>query len=221
MDRLANLIDVLSSKGVVLVAVSKTKSTDQILELYNQGQRDFGENRVQELVEKYVCLPQDIRWHQIGHLQKNKVKLIVPFVHLIHSVDSREILEQIQKHAAQEDKILQILLQVKIAKEETKFGLSYSDALKIIIDLQDEQYCPNILLKGLMGMASFSDDQAQVRKEFSDLKSFFDDIKQRFFVSSCAFDTLSMGMSGDYAIAITEGSTMVRLGSLLFGSREV
>lgn len=196
---------------VSLVAVSKIKPVEDINALYQLGQRDFGENYVQELVEKEAALPKDIRWHFIGHLQSNKVKYIAPFVHLIHGVDSLKLLKEISKQAAKNSRTIDCLLQVHIAQEETKFGMDESE-LKEVFAAVDT--LTHIRLCGLMGMASFSDDQDKVRAEFAALKNLFDR-----FAGSADWKILSMGMSGDYAMAIEEGSTMVRIGSLLFGAR--
>lgn len=207
-----------SQKGVTLVAVSKTKPIDAIQQMYDQGQRVFGENRVQELEEKYLALPKDIQWHLIGHLQKNKVKYIAPFVSMIHSVDSLELLEIINKEAVKSDRIISVLLQYYIAKEDTKFGLSEAEGLALL-DLLEEKPLTNIKICGVMGMASFSDDKALVRSEFQNLKNIFNQLKNKYFATDDAFKEVSMGMSGDYELAIEEGSTMVRIGSALFGSR--
>lgn len=206
----------LKEKNVTLVAVSKTKSVEEILELYHLGQRDFGENYVQELVEKYQQLPKDIRWHFIGHLQSNKVKLIAPFVHLIHSVDSEKLLKEINKEAKKNNRIIDCLLEVFIAKEETKFGLDNHELQTLAMHYMDNTDDKNICIKGLMGMASFTNDKEAVRKEFAFLKSLFDKLK----TTNSELQTISMGMSADYKIAIEEGSNMVRIGSLLFGKRE-
>ncbi len=208
----------LKNNGVTLVAVSKTKPASDILELYTQGQRDFGENYVQELVDKAAQLPADIRWHFIGHLQSNKVKFIAPFVHLVHGVDSLKLLQEINKQALKQGKVIDCLLQVFIAREETKFGLDESELEEVMAYLSKDQPLKNIRIRGFMGMASFSDNPVQVRAEFRQLKNFYDQYKSD---SSPAFriDTLSMGMSGDYKIAMEEGGNMVRIGSLLFGER--
>ncbi len=205
-------------QGVTLVAVSKTKPIEAIQQMYDQGQRVFGENRVQELEEKYRALPKDIQWHLIGHLQKNKVKYIAPFVSMIHSVDSLELLEIINKEAAKADRIISVLLQFYIAKEDTKFGLSEAEGLALLDQLV-EKPLTNIKICGIMGMASFSDDKALVRSEFQNLKNIFAQLKNKYFAADDAFKEVSMGMSGDYELAIEEGSTMVRIGSALFGSR--
>lgn len=211
----------LKEKKVTLIAVSKTKPVEDILELYHLGQRDFGENYVQELVEKYDQLPKDIRWHFIGHLQSNKVKQIAPFVSLIHSVDSEKLLKEINKEAKKNNRIIDCLLQVYIAKEETKFGLNEEELKGLITRISDTDstnFSKSICIKGLMGMASFTDDKEVVRKEFGYLKSLFNKYSA-FTIRYSPFTILSMGMSADYEIAIEEGSNMVRIGSLLFGKR--
>ena len=206
-----------------LVAVSKTKPVEDILELYDLGQRDFGENYVQELVGKYEQLPKDIRWHYIGHLQSNKVKYIAPFIHLIHGVDSLGTLKEINKQALKNNRLINCLLQVYIAKEETKFGLD-SDELHELIRYFDKLSTPienslsSLKIIGLMGMASFSNNMYLVRTEFKYLKDLFDNCTQPQ-TSNIKLQTLSMGMSADYKIALEEGSNMVRIGSLLFGER--
>lgn len=208
------LIKDLAAKDVLLVAVSKTKPVADILELYELGHRDFGENYVQELVEKQAQLPKDIRWHFIGHLQSNKVKYIAPFVHLIHGVDSLKLLKEINKQAAKNNRITDVLLQMHIAKEETKFGLDESELNTLMKD-PEVGGMQNVRIRGLMGMASFSDDISLVRNEFRHLKMIFDKVA----IGNDQFNILSMGMSGDYQVAMEEGSTMVRIGSLLFGAR--
>ena len=195
-----------------LVAVSKIKPVEDIQALYNLGQRDFGENYVQELVDKEARLPKDICWHFIGHLQSNKVKYIAPFVHLIHGVDSFNLLKEINKQAAKNNRIISCLLQVHIAQEETKFGFDLQELENATNQLHELK---NVYVKGLMGMASFSDDEQKVRSEFKQLKLVFDSLS----INHSAFSILSMGMSGDYKWAIEEGSNMVRIGSLLFGAR--
>ncbi len=209
----------LSSKKVSLVAVSKTKSSKEILELYDLGQRDFGENYVQELTDKYEELPKDIRWHYIGHLQSNKVKFIAPFVHLIHSVDSLKLLKEINKQGIKNNRVIDCLLQVHIAREETKFGLDESELDELITNnFTTSSNYPNVGVRGLMGMASFTDDVEKVNSEFLLLKSLFEKYSKHTSVNF-QFSILSMGMSADYKIAIEEGSNMVRIGSLLFGER--
>lgn len=208
----------LDSKGVSLVAVSKTKPVEDILELYNLGHRDFGENYVQELAEKAEALPKDIRWHFIGHLQSNKVKYIAPFVHLIHGVDSLKLLLEINKQAAKNNRIISCLLQVYIAKEETKFGLDETELEDLWRSTLINQFS-NIQITGLMGMASFTDDKNLIRNEFKSLKSIFEKYSLPQTLN-LKLQTLSMGMSSDYQIAVEEGSNMVRIGSLLFGERQ-
>ena len=203
---------------VTLVAVSKTRPAADVLEALNFGQLDFGENRVQELVAKKDELPQRIHWHQIGTLQKNKVKYISSFVHLIHAVDNEELLNTIQKEAQKAGRVIDCLLQVHIANEETKFGFEPSDITDFLSRFDQAEF-PNVLLRGLMGMATNTDDESAVRQEFRGLKILFDDLKSAFAAKLPQFDILSMGMSSDYKIAIEEGSTMVRIGSAIFGSR--
>lgn len=212
------ILNDLKPYNATLIAVSKTKPNEAIQKLYDLGQRHFGENKVQELVEKHERLPKDIAWHQIGHLQKNKVKYIAPFVELVHAVDSLALLETIEKEAAKNDRVIKILLQVKIAQEDTKYGLD-KDSLNRILELNSANTFKNISIVGLMGMASFTEDHTQVSSEFALLKQYFDDSKDKYFKESNQYNTISMGMSGDYKIALQEGSTMVRIGSLLFGSR--
>lgn len=207
----------LDGKKVVLVAVSKTKPAEEIQELYELGHRDFGENYVQELVEKQEKLPNDIHWHFIGHLQSNKVKYIAPFISLIQSVDSVKLLKEINKQAAKNDRIIDVLLQMHIAQEETKFGLDEKELQDLVTSSLAE--LQNVKIIGLMGMASFTENTEQVRKEFQYLKSVFDKYKDNQ-LPNLQFNTLSMGMSGDYKLAIEEGSNMVRIGSLLFGARQ-
>lgn len=215
----------LQQKNVTLVAVSKTKPVEDIKELYDLGHRDFGENYVQELVDKQAQLPKDIRWHFIGHLQSNKVKYIAPFVHLVHGVDSLKLLNEINKQAVKNDRVINCLLQVHIAQEETKFGLDEAE-LSLIINEFENLKLPNVRICGLMGMASFTDDMNKVRKEFQYLKTIFDKYTGLPTANlpagqaGCQLSTLSMGMSSDYTIAIEEGSNMVRIGSLLFGARD-
>jgi hypothetical protein len=200
-----------------LVAVSKTKPIDAIKELYQLGQRDFGENYVQELVEKAAQLPTDLRWHFIGHLQSNKVKNIIPFVHLIHGVDSLSLLNEINKQAARANRVVQCLLQIYIAKEETKFGLDTHEAETILMQAASTPAAfANIQITGLMGMASFTNDMHKVSDEFKHLKHFYD----RMRVHYPSLQILSMGMSSDYKVALKDGTNMVRIGSLIFGERE-
>lgn len=205
-------------KNVCLVAVSKTKPISELLIAYNVGQRHFGENKVQELCEKQVIMPKDICWHLIGHLQTNKVKYIAPFVHLIHSVDSLKLLLEINKQAQKNNRIISILLQFHIAQEETKFGLDRDEAM-VILYSEEYKKCKNIKIIGIMGMASFVEEVDQIRTEFKSLKAHFDFLKQNYFKSENYFSEISMGMSGDFQIAIEEGSTLVRVGSSIFGGR--
>jgi pyridoxal phosphate enzyme (YggS family) len=203
---------------VSLIAVSKTKPVSDLQEAYNAGQRAYGENKVQELVDKYEVLPKDIEWHLIGHLQTNKVKYIAPFVHLIHAVDSLKLLVEINKQAEKNERIIDVLLQFHIAQEETKFGLSPEEA-KELIESDAFQSCQNIRVVGVMGMASFVDDEQQIHREFRTLRGIFDELRASNFKDLNYFKEISMGMSGDYQIAIEEGSTMIRVGSSIFGGR--
>ncbi|MBK6936057.1 MAG: YggS family pyridoxal phosphate-dependent enzyme [Chitinophagaceae bacterium] len=216
-DAYQNIRKELAVTNTALIAVSKTKPVEDILELYHLGQRDFGENYVQELAEKAAVLPNDIRWHFIGHLQSNKVKYIAPFVHLIHGVDSFKLLQEINKQAAKQSRLIECLLQVYIAKEETKFGLDAEELASLLKELSSANL-NYVKICGLMGMASFSDKLDIVRNEFKYLKGLFDKFDQPQ-TGNYNFQTLSMGMSSDYKIAIEEGSTMVRIGSLIFGER--
>ena len=208
----------LDEKGVTLIAVSKTKPVEDIQILYDAGHRDFGENYVQELVQKQDVLPKDIRWHFIGHLQSNKVKMIAPFVHLIHGVDSVKLLEVIDKEGKKLNKKINCLLQVHIAIEDTKYGLDIQETRQAASFYFIEKKYEHVELCGLMGMASFSDDTTLVDQEFKSLKQLFDEIHQ-VHKNAAHFNIVSMGMSGDYMLAIDNGSTMVRVGSLLFGKR--
>ena len=207
----------LSLNKVQLIAVSKTKPNEAILDLHQLGHKDFGENYVQELVDKAAALPQDIHWHFIGHLQSNKVKYIAPFVYLIHGVDSEKLLIEINKQALKKNRIINCLLQLKIAKEETKFGMSFND-VEQLLNSEEFQSLKNINILGFMGMATFTDDEKIVRAEFKTLKKYFETSKK---YNTLNFDptVLSMGMSDDYKIAIEEGSTMIRVGSAIFGQR--
>lgn len=208
-----NLIKETLPSDVVLVAVSKTKPVEAIQEAYNAGQLIFGENKIQEMVEKYNTLPKDIQWHMIGHLQRNKIKYMAHFVDLIHGVDSFKTLKEVNKQAKKHQRVIKCLLQVKIAREETKFGLSFNDIEEI---LKSDEYkeLENIKIKGFMGMASFTSDENQVKKEFSTLSNYYKNLKQKY-----NFTILSMGMSNDYKLAIDCGSNMIRVGSAIFGKR--
>jgi pyridoxal phosphate enzyme (YggS family) len=203
--------------NATLVAVSKTKPVEAILELYNLGHRDFGENYVQELTEKQSQLPKDINWHFIGHLQSNKVKYIASFIHLIHSVDSFKLLQEIQKQAVKFKREIKVLLQIHIAKEETKFGMNEQE-LKDCIKQYSSSVFSNVMVKGLMGMASFSNDTKLISAEFDSLKAIYEEVQEMPIVNK-SFTILSMGMSSDYKLALAKGSTMIRVGSLLFGER--
>ena len=205
-------------KETTLVAVSKTKPIEKLQEAYNIGQRDFGENKVQELTEKQQVLPNDINWHFIGHLQRNKVKFIAPFVHLIHSVDSIRLLNEINKCAKKNNKKISCLLQFHIAKEESKFGFSLDELYNELNNTSPEKW-DHINFNGVMGMATFSDNKEIVQSEFKKLRLIFEKLKNDFFKSNSNFKTISMGMSQDYKIAIQEGSNMIRVGSALFGKR--
>jgi len=202
---------------VTLVAVSKTKPVTDLLEAYTAGQRIFGENKIQEMVEKWEQMPKDMQWHMIGHVQTNKVKYMAPFVSLIHGVDSLKLLAEVNKEAKKNNRIIACLLQIYIAEEETKFGLNESE-LNELLQSEEFKILTNIKIVGLMGMATFTQNQAQIRKEFTHLKTIFDKVKS-LRTENCELTTLSMGMSGDYQLAIASGSTMVRIGSSIFGSR--
>ncbi|MGK6351384.1 YggS family pyridoxal phosphate-dependent enzyme [Parapedobacter sp. DT-150] len=217
-DQINAITEELNRLGVTLIAVSKTKSPAEILEAYHAGQRAFGENMVQELVEKQEVLPKDIEWHLVGHLQTNKVKYIAPFISLIHSVDSLRLLTEINKQAQKHDRVIDCLLQVHIATEDTKFGLDHVELIEL---LRSEAFAElnNIRIIGLMGIATNTPNQKEVKEEFRELKTLFDGVKTSFFKDAAYFSTLSMGMSADYKIAIEQGSTMVRLGSTVFGGR--
>lgn len=207
-------IKALLPEGVTLVAVSKTKPNEAIMEAYEAGQRVFGENKVQEMVQKWQTLPKDIEWHMIGHLQRNKVKYMAEFVSLVHGVDSLKLLKEIDKQAQKHNRIIPCLLQMHIAEEDTKFGLDESE-LNELINSEEFKGMKNIKIVGLMGMATFTSNENQVRKEFAHLKILFENLKQKLPDISI----LSMGMSGDFDIAVEEGSTMVRVGSSIFGVR--
>jgi pyridoxal phosphate enzyme (YggS family) len=211
-----NLLHIKNSlpENVTLVAVSKTKPNSAILEAYKAGQRIFGENKIQEMAAKQEALPKDIEWHMIGHLQSNKVKYMAHFVDLIHGVDSFKTLKEINKQAKKHTRVIKCLLQARIAKEETKFGLSFTD-IDQIISSDEISELKNIQIIGLMGMATFTENQEQLKEEFSSLKGYFDQLK----ITNLHLETLSMGMSGDYLLAIKNGSTMVRVGSAIFGAR--
>ncbi|MGZ3852869.1 MAG: YggS family pyridoxal phosphate-dependent enzyme [Flavisolibacter sp.] len=216
-ENYSKISEELKNNNITLVAVSKTKPVSDILDLYNLGHKDFGENYVQELQEKQEQLPKDIRWHFIGHLQSNKIKQIASFVHLIHGIDSFKLLREVNKQAQKVERTIEVLLQVHIAQEETKFGLDEKE-LDEIFNSSELWELKHVNILGLMGMASFTADKEKVRREFRYLKSLFDKYAQ-LQITNYKLKTLSMGMSGDYSIAIEEGSTMVRIGSLIFGER--
>ena len=219
-DNIKSLKNETTPKKVILIAVSKTKPIADIQEAYDAGQRLFGENTVQEMVEKQEQLPKDIQWHQIGHLQTNKVKYIAPFISMIQSVDSIKLLQEINKQAEKNNRVIDCLLQIYIADEETKFGLGFDEAIEL---LRSDEFVTlkNIRIRGLMGIATNTDKEKQLKDEFHELKTFFDGVKQSFFRKEDSFDTLSMGMSSDYEIAIEQGSTMIRVGSTIFGGRVI
>lgn len=219
MSEIADKINIILKsipEKVKLVAVSKTKPIENILEAYNSGYKIFGENKVQELVERYNVLPKDIEWHMIGHLQTNKVKYIVPFVSLIHAIDSEKLISEINKESLKINKVTNCLLQIKIAKEDTKFGLSIENAIEII---KNKEKYKNVNICGLMGMATYTDDKNQISEEFNLLNSTFIEISEKYFKNEPYFKEISMGMSGDYKIAIENGSTIIRVGSSIFGNR--
>ncbi|MDB5288211.1 MAG: YggS family pyridoxal phosphate-dependent enzyme [Mucilaginibacter sp.] len=219
-DNIINLKKETDAINVALLAVSKTKPAGDLQQAYDAGQRLFGENMVQELVEKYEVLPKDIQWHLIGHLQTNKVKYIAPFISMIQSVDSIKLLQEINKHAIKNNRVIDCLLQIYIADEETKFGLGFDEAIEL---LRSEEYAElkNIRIRGLMGIATNTDSEKQIKDEYYELKTFYDGVKLSFFRKEESFDTLSMGMSSDYKLAIEQGSNMIRLGSTIFGGRVI
>jgi pyridoxal phosphate enzyme (YggS family) len=210
----------IGTSNVKLIAVSKTKPVESILEAYEAGHRLFGENMVQELVEKHEKLPKDIEWHLIGHLQTNKVKYIAPFINLIHSVDSLKLIQEINKQALKHDRIIDCLLQLEIADEETKFGMDMAEAIEFLRS-KEFQELKNVRICGVMGIATLTDNPKMTTEEFYELKTFFNGLKDTFFRKDPAFKEISMGMSGDYKLAIEEGSTLIRLGSTIFGGRQV
>lgn len=219
-DNIISLKNETRALKVSLLAVSKTKPVEDIMEAYEAGQRLFGENMVQELVDKYEKLPKDIHWHLIGHLQTNKVKYIAPFITMIESVDSLKLMQEINKHALKNNRVIDCLLQIYIADEETKFGLGFDEAIELLRS-DEVTELKNVRIRGLMGIATNTDNEKQIKEEYYELKMFFDGIKQSFFRKDNSFDTLSMGMSSDYKIAIEQGSNLVRLGSTIFGSRVI
>lgn len=208
----------LKNTGVKLIAVSKTKPIENIAEAYAVGQRLFGENTVQELVEKYEALPKDIEWHLIGHLQTNKVKYIAAFISMIHSVDSLKLIQEINKQALKHNRIIDCLLQIYIADEDTKYGMDFAEGIEFLRSEEFKQL-KNVRIRGVMGIATLTENDRMIRDEFHELKTFFTGLKETFFRNDPNFTEISMGMSGDYKIAIEQGSTMIRPGSTLFGSR--
>lgn len=210
----------LDAAGVELIAVSKTKTPAEIMEAYEAGQRIFGENQVQEMADKYEVLPKDIEWHLVGHLQSNKVKYIAPFVSMIHSVDSLKLLQEINKQALKNNRVIDCLLQVYIADEETKYGLDHAETIELLRS-EEFQELKNVRIAGLMGIATNTDSELIISEEFKDLAVFFAGLKQTFFRKDDNFSELSMGMSSDYRLAIAQGSTMVRIGSTIFGERVI
>jgi hypothetical protein len=216
-DNLKKILDSIP-KNVTLVAVSKTKPIADLQEAYDAGQRVFGENKIQEMVDKYDALPKDIKWHMIGHLQSNKVKYMAHFVDLIHGVDKLKTLVEINKQAKKHDRVINCLIQARIAKEDTKFGLPFEE-IETILTSEKTAELENINIVGFMGMATFTDDTAQLSEEFSSLETFFKIQKEKNATENCNLEVLSMGMSGDYQLAIENGSNMIRVGSSIFGSR--
>ncbi len=219
-SNISELQQELQPIGVQLVAISKTKPNEDILEAYEAGQRLFGENQVQEMLAKYEELPKDIEWHLVGHLQTNKVKYIAPFVSLIHSVDSLKVLAEINKQALKNNRVIDCLLQVFIADEDTKFGLDHAELIELLRSEEFQEF-KNIRIRGLMGIATNTENEKIIKEEFYELKMFFDGIKTTYFRKEVSFDILSMGMSSDYKIAIEQGANMVRLGSTIFGKRVI
>lgn len=213
-----NIVRATVPSNVTLIAVSKTKPVSDLQEAYDAGQRIFGENKALEMRDKHQVLPEDIKWHFIGHLQTNKIKYIAPFVTLIHAIDSLSLLEAVNKEAVKNNRVIDCLLQFHIAQEDTKFGLDVEEA-KALLESDSFKDLKNVNIVGVMGMATFTDDAAQVRNEFKNLKNIFDTLKENYFADKDSFKEISMGMSDDYPIAIEEGATMVRVGSKIFGAR--
>lgn len=221
MSSIVQHINDLKSKippDIKIIVVSKTKPNEDILEAYHGGHKIFGENRIQDLVQKHEALPKDIEWHMIGHVQTNKVKYIAPFVHLIHAVDSIKLINVINKEAIKNNRTINCLIQIFIAEEETKFGCTLKEAIEII-EHKNSNNLSNVHLSGVMGMATFTTDESQIKNEFQHLNFVFEELKEKFYPEDDSFREISMGMSGDYHIAVKEGSTMVRIGSLIFGPR--
>jgi hypothetical protein len=220
ISALQDITKIAKGKNALLVAISKTKSVDDIKVVYDAGQRVFGENKVQELVLKYELLPKDIQWHMVGNMQTNKVKYIAPFISLIHSVDSLKLAIEINKQALKNNRVIDILLEIHIAAETNKSGFSEEELIDHL-DIKAFDALKNIRIVGIMGMATNTKSQILIKNEFSGLKSFFDEVKATYFKNALEFKELSMGMSGDYVIALEEGSTMIRVGSAIFGEREI
>ena len=220
MSSFETICEELKITHTKLVAVSKTKPVEEIMPVYHKGQRIFGENKVQEMVDKQEQMPKDIEWHLIGHLQTNKVKYIAPFISMIHSIDSLKLLNEVEKQAAKNNRVINILLQMHVANEETKFGLDQTELIELMdYYLSNPKNYAHVNIVGIMGMATNTNDTNQIRNEFKQLKGIFQFIKNSYFINKKDFAEISMGMSSDYTIAIEEGSTMVRIGSLLFGHR--
>lgn len=220
MSSFETICEELKITHTKLVAVSKTKPVEEIMPVYHKGQRIFGENKVQEMVDKQEQMPKDIEWHLIGHLQTNKVKYIAPFVSMIHSIDSLKLLNEVEKQAAKNNRVINVLLQMHVANEETKFGLDQTELIELMVYyLSNPKNYAHVNIVGIMGMATNTNDTNQIRNEFKQLKGIFQFIKNSYFINKKDFAEISMGMSSDYTIAIEEGSTMVRIGSLLFGHR--
>ncbi len=218
VNNLKNIFEELP-EGVKLIAISKTNTPDQIMQVYNAGHLVFGESKAQELIPKYEALPKDIRWHMVGHLQSNKVKYIAPFIELIHSIDSQKLLKVVNKEAGKNARTIQCLLQIDIAEEESKYGLKFEEACEML-ESESFRSMENVEICGLMGMATFTENTDQVKSEFRQLRQYFDTIREKYFAGKPSFKEISMGMSGDYGLAVEEGSTMVRIGSAIFGERD-
>lgn len=205
--------------NVGLVAISKTKPVSQLIEAYELGQRVFGENKAQEMADKYPQMPEDVEWHFVGHLQRNKVKTIAPFVSLIHSVDSEKLLNEINKEAAKQNRVIPVLFQIHISQDESKYGYTY-EGLRDQLKAKNPSHYPNVAIQGLMGIATLTDNEDQIQQEFRALREFYNELKADYFSHDPAFTELSMGMTSDYHLAIAEGSTFIRVGSYIFGSRQ-
>lgn len=218
-DAFLNLKGELTEKGVKLAAVSKTHGVDKIQQVYDWGQRIFAENKAQEISEKQPHLPDDIEWHFVGHLQRNKVKYIAPFIHLVHSVDRLKLLKELNNEAEKHNRVIDCLLQIHIARDETKYGMDYGEARELL-NQEALKSLQNVRIVGLMGIATLTDNRQQIQEEFQGLRAFFDEAKAHWFKDHASFSELSMGMTGDYDLAIEAGSTIVRVGSYIFGQRD-